>query len=293
MTETARIDKRKKAPEPSPELAELLTKWRATQSRQGRSERTITERAKVITRYEQWSKERPKRFTAAGMEEWTARDNLAMSTRWAYTQALRAWHLWLCKQKLRKDNPTLDMDKIDQPKSEPRPIEDYQLAAVLRNAHGATRMMVLLAAYAGLRVHEIAKVDGRDFDPIAKTLRVVGKGKKRAVMTLHPQIVAEAAEYPERGPWFPNGHADGGPITRQHVSKLISDAMDKANLDATAHALRHTFATSLVNADVDMLTIQKLMRHSSPTSTVIYADVNRTRREEAVNRLTVPDLGST
>lgn len=289
MTETARIDRRRTAPQPSPELAKLLAKWRASQARQDRSERTITERAKVVIRYEHWSGERPLRFTAEGMEAWTGRGNLSKGSKWSYTQALKAWHVWLQKQKLRKDNPTLDMDHLAQPKTKPRPLEEYQLAAVLRNAEGQVRMMVLLAAYAGLRVHEIAKIDGRDFDPIAGTLRVIGKGDKEETIALQEDVLKAAAGYPTRGPWFPNHHGSSEPITRQHVSKLIGDVMEKANLDATAHALRHTFATNLVNADVDMLTIQRLMRHASPTSTVIYADVNRGRRAEAVNRLRIPE----
>jgi integrase/recombinase XerD len=152
-------------------------------------------------------------------------------------------------------------------------------------------MMVLLAAFAGLRVHEIAKIHGKDFDPIAGTLRVEGKGRKKVTIPLHPAIRAEAVEYPRAELWFPGRMRKDQPVepmTRHHVSQIIREAMDTAHVDATAHALRHTFATSLVNEDVDMLTIQKLMRHSSPTSTAIYAEVSRVRRAEAVNRLALP-----
>lgn len=293
MRDEVMVDRRRTVPRPSPELEALLDRWRASQEYQNRSERTISERAAAVVKYAAVSHEPPLQFTAEGMTAWVGRPRLSPATRWTYAQHLRAWHAWLQKQKLRQDNPTIDMDVLKKPVSEPRPIESYQLASVIRVAsatEGPARMMVLLAAFAGLRVHEIAKIAGKDLDPVAGTLRVVGKGGKKTTVVLHPSILDEAAKYPRRGWWFPSsGKEDAGPLTRHHVSRLIGDVMDRAGVDATAHALRHTFATNLVNSDVDILTIQKLMRHSSPTSTAIYAEVNRVRRAEAVNRLTIPE----
>jgi site-specific recombinase XerD len=270
-----------------------LEQWASHQFAQGLQPRSVEERAQGIVRYVKFSNETsPLRFTAEKIQEWIGQQSLSPGSRWTYGQHMRAYHLWLVKTKRRKDNPMDVVDLPKKPQRDPRPIEPYQLAEVMKVAEvasGRTRMMVLLAAFAGLRVHEIAKVEGKDFDPIAGTLRVEGKARKKSTVALHASIIAEAEKYPRKGLWFPNGHTEPTPLTRHHVSRLIGQAMEAANVDATAHALRHTFATSLVNADVDMLTIQKLMRHSSPTSTAIYAEVNRVRRAEAVSRLSVPE----
>jgi integrase len=73
------------------------------------------------------------------------------------------------------------------------------------------RTYVLLGAYAGLRVHEIAKVRGEDVDTDAMTLRVHGKGGVEAVLPLHPLIATISRGYPDRGWWFPSpARASGG-----------------------------------------------------------------------------------
>ena len=51
------------------------------------------------------------------------------------------------------------------------------------------------------------------------------------------------------------------------------------------HALRHTFATSLVRAGKEIGTVSKLMRHSSPSVTMVYAQYDQSRLEEAVDCL--------
>lgn len=278
--------------EPPAAVAEVLEDWAADQQTQSLQPRSIEERRQAIIRYVRFSGEAdPLAFTARKIKRWIGREDLSPASKWTYGQHMRAYHSWLVKTKQRADNPMDEVTIPKKPQSSPRPVEPYQLAAILKvvdAAEGRARMMVLLAAFAGLRVHEIAKIHGRDFDPVAGTLQVEGKGRKRATLALHPAILVEAARYPRDGWWFPNGHKDPEPLTRHHVSRLIRGAMDAAHVNATAHALRHTFATSLVNKDVDMLTIQKLMRHSSPTSTAIYAEVNRVRRAEAVNRLELP-----
>lgn len=61
-----------------------------------------------------------------------------------------------------------------------------------------SRVMIQLAAFAGLRAHEIAKIRGEDVDPMARTLRVTGKGNVTAVLPLHPVLV-EATKGIPRG----------------------------------------------------------------------------------------------
>lgn len=279
--------------QPPAAVAAILEDWTIDQQAQSLRPRSIEERTQAVLRYVRFSGETdPLAFTARSVKRWIGQPTLSTASRWTYGQHLRAFHSWLVKTNRRLDNPMDEVTIPKKPQSEPRPVEQYQLAEILRvvdAASGRVRLMVLLAAFAGLRVHEIAKIHGRDFDPIAGSLKVEGKGGKRVTLDLHPAIRAEAAGYPRRGYWFPTAGKDADkPLTRHHVSRLIRAAMVAADVDATAHALRHTFASNLVEADVDLLTIQKLMRHSSPSSTAIYADVKRSRKAEAVQRLALP-----
>lgn len=268
-------------------LEEVLAQWRAWQEAQGLSERSISERAACVARYARFSSEDPLAFTAAGMTRYIGRPGLKPRTRWAYRQHLASFSDFLVAAKLRDGSPLGDVPAVRKPTGTPRPVESHELAALLGKVDGPARMMVLLAAYAGLRVHEIAKVEGRDLDREGATLTVLGKGGREDVLPVHPEILAEAAHYPERDWWFPA--KEGGPVSRQAVSMAIGRALAGAGSRATAHQLRHWYASALLEAGADIRVVQELMRHASLQSTQIYTRVSPHQRVAAVGNL--PRLG--
>ncbi|MBW4032993.1 MAG: tyrosine-type recombinase/integrase, partial [Acidobacteria bacterium] len=213
---------------------------------------------------------------------------LAPRSRWTYHQHLSAYCTWLIKAKLRKDNPLAEAPVPRRPAGVPRPVLNHQLERILTAAgRRRTKTMILLAALAGLRVHEIAKLHGRDVDLEARTLRVIGKGGKDALIPMHELLVAEAQVYPRDGFWFPSYLADGATphISRQSVSATIGAALTRAGVDATAHQLRHWYGTSLLEHGVDIRIVQELMRHSSLQSTQIYTKVSGEQRQIAIAKL--------
>jgi len=73
------------------------------------------------------------------------------------------------------------------PKGRPRPVADEHLTVLLSTRmSGRTRAMILLGAYAGLRVSEIAAIRGEHVDLIMSTLAITGKGEKTRYIPLHP-----------------------------------------------------------------------------------------------------------
>lgn len=274
-----------------PQVEDVLDRWRAWQEMQSLSERSITERANCVRRYVAFSHEEPFRFTTDQLMMFLGRPKLAPRTRWTYHQHLSAYSTWLVKTKQRKDNPLADAPVPRKPAGVPRPVPSHQLEAVMRAAgRRRTRTMILLAALAGLRVHEIAKVHGRDVDLAAGTLRVIGKGGKDALIPMHPLLLQEARAYPSNSWWFPTYSADAASphITRQAVSSTIGAALQRAGVDGTAHQLRHWYGTSLLEHGVDTRIVQELMRHSSLQSTQIYTKVSGTQRQLAIARLEFP-----
>ena len=102
--------------------------------------------------------------------------------------------------------------------------------------------MILLAAYAGLRVSEIAAIQGEHVDTVINTITVIGKGDKSSNIPRHPVLKDLAAVMPKRGWWFPTyigntKHLAGGPMLGDSVSSSISNVMDRANIPGTPHAL--------------------------------------------------------
>jgi integrase/recombinase XerD len=83
--------------------------------------------------------------------------------------------------------------------------------------------MILLGAYAGLRVSEIAAIRGEHVDLITSTIAITGKGDKTRYIPLHPILQGLAVEMPERSWWFPSNvgnheYGAGGPVLGNSVS---------------------------------------------------------------------------
>ncbi|VEG29989.1 Tyrosine recombinase XerD [Actinomyces howellii] len=254
-------------------------------SGQGLSKRTITERRRVITQLARDTGTDPAALTSTTLSAWLA-TLPSPATREAYYSIARAWTRWLVLTGHRDDDPTVRVPRPRVPAGRPRPITDAQLDAVLAlPLRRPTRAKVLLAAYAGLRIHEIARIRGTDIDPIAGTLHVAGKGGRHDVLPAHPVILDLADHYPFAGYWFPSPARPSQPVTPQTVGTVISRAFDRAGIQGSAHQLRHYFATALLRAGADSRVVQTLMRHSSLATTGRYLGVDPDQQRAALHLL--------
>lgn len=261
----------------------MMADWEKWQKAQGLSRRTITERLSTINSLLGYTGATPETLSAENIIDFCSRDSLSQASKASYHASIRAFCKWMVLADIRDDDPTLKTPTPKRPKGHPRPITDEQLHALVKRANRErTRSYILLAAYAGLRVHEIAKIRGEDFD--GKFLTVTGKGNKTEVLPLHPQLIELARHMPKSGYWFPS-YTGSGPVGPHAVSKAIRDTMRRAGFDGHPHQLRHTFATRLIRQGVDLAIVQKLMRHESPATTVIYTEVPFDLMENALLHL--------
>lgn len=256
----------------------VLGDWKLWMRAQGLSDRTITERLAVVTRLLATST--PFTVSEIDIQRFLARP-VSASTKATYHADIRAFCAWMQRTGRREDNPADRTPRPRRPKGTPRPVSDGQLHAILAcaNRH-RTRAYVMLGAYAGLRVHEIAKIAGRDIG--GGMLTVTGKGGKTATVPLHHALEPLAAVMPD-GYWFPSRTAPH--VAGAAVSQAISDCMRRAHVPATPHALRHFYATELVRAGVNLRIVQTLMRHESPATTAIYAQVDLGQMRAAIDLL--------
>lgn len=147
---------------------------------------------------------------------------------------------------------------------------------------GARDRAVLLLLYgAGLRIAEALSLTAEAL-PLGETLRVTGKGGKQRVVPLLPIVREAVTDYAARQPFalLPGSPlfrgAKGGPLSPGLVQKAMAAARVALGLPATAtpHALRHSFATHLLGAGVDLRSLQELLGHASLGSTQIYTKVD-------------------
>lgn len=261
-----------------------LEEWRLWMTAQGLSERTITERLSTVRAMLTAAATTALGLTPEHIQGFLARP-MAPATRATYHASIRAYCAWMQRTGIREDNPADQTPRPRRPKSKPRPVAASQLEALLEAANRRrTRDYILLGALAGLRVHEIAKIHGRDVDPYTHALTVVGKGGKVAVVPLHDGLLPLVAHYPRDDYWFPAYTRDGH-ISAHAVSAAIRGAMLRAGFDGQPHQLRHFYGTELVRAGVNLRVVQQLMRHESPASTAIYTDVNFDQLRDGIGRL--------
>lgn len=263
----------------------VLADWARSMRAEGLAERTVTEWPRIVVRACRHADTDPARLSTADLIDYMAALPSA-GTRQTYFTALAAWHRWLHAAGHRADDPMGGLRRPRAPRGEPHPIATGHLDALLASGvRRRTRTAVLLAAYQGLRVHEIAKVRGQDVDLIAGRFRIVGKGGVEKWLPLHPVIAAEARRYPRRGFWFPSPTRPGQPIRRDSLSSVISRAMARCGVPGTAHSLRHWFGTELVRGGVNARVVQELMRHASLATTAIYTLVDDDQQRSAIHTL--------
>lgn len=208
------------------------------------------------------------------IQAWLGRPGLARNTRASYQRALRSFYRWaIGTGRLIGANPMDGVPVISTRRGLPRPVPPDQLQILLTKARQPYRLWALIAAYAGLRCVEVARLE-RD-DITEQAIYVLGKGDKPGVVPTHPELW-EATRA------LPRGLICEG-ATPKRVSANINRQCDRLGLaDVTAHRLRHTAGTIWQRATGDVRVTQQLLRHASPTTTAVYTAVSDEAMRAAV-----------
>jgi integrase/recombinase XerD len=167
-----------------------------------------------------------------------------------------------------------------KPKTLPVILSRDEVTALLLAPRHLKHRVILATLYAtGVRVSELCQLQGTDIDSHRMVIRIrQGKGKRdRFVMLssdLLPLLRRSWKLYQLRSWLFP-GHRITEPITRMSVARLCTQAGRAAKLTKAVypHLLRHSFATHLLEAGVDLRRIQLLLGHASLRSTSLYLHV--------------------
>jgi integrase/recombinase XerC len=159
------------------------------------------------------------------------------------------------------------------------------------------RAAIELLYAAGLRVSELVSLDLGDVQLNQRLLRVRGKGRKERLVPFgKPAAQAVAAYLPDRTRWRRNNPGDerdpllvnqrGGRLSDRSVRRILEQAVRRsADLGHLhPHALRHAFATHLLEAGMDLRAIQELLGHSSLATTQVYTSVDLARLMEIHRR---------
>jgi integrase/recombinase XerC len=201
--------------------------------------------------------------------------------------ALRTFFRFLCREGVLENNPARALLSPRTERRIPVHLEESEVAAFLEVpgeglAPSRARAILELLYATGIRCGELVGLDLEDVDVRARMVRVLGKGRKERVVpygkaaaqALDAYLVERAGATQRSEALFVN--KNGGRLTDRYVRYIVAGRVQQVAgaRQISPHALRHSFATHLLERGADLRSIQELLGHASLSTTQRYTHVN-------------------
>ncbi len=235
---------------------------------------------------------------------WLQENDYSRRTISRKASSLRRYFKWAQHKSLIDSNPTVNLQTQGGKSKLPRVLKKQELQVLLDNPRpvalndGIRKFRddaILELLYgSGLRVSELCNLKFNQIDSKRQLLRIEGKGRKERLVPLSRKSI-QCLEL-----WLKNGRPEMigteenhdyvfvnmrcKQITPRDVRRLLDR---RSSVPVNPHALRHTFATHLLDGGADLREVQELLGHSDLSSTQIYTHVSKDRLK-AVHKRTHP-----
>lgn len=218
--------------------------------------------------------------------------------------SVKAFYYYLEREEIIEYSPFQKIKtKIKENKELPKIIQDDDLhkiysyilcdindADLLRKKEAIRKAAILELLFStGMRVSELCNIKNQNIDLQSRLIKILGKGSKERMIYIGESSLIELleeyaclfqVEIESEGYFLLN--RSGRKINEQTVRNLLNSLEQKLELKKhiTPHMFRHTFATSLLDKDVDIRYIQQILGHSSISTTQIYTHVSNMKQKE-------------
>lgn len=237
------------------------------------------------------------RLTLRSFLGWCDRRDLARRTIARKLSSARGFFRFLHREERLPSNPARGIRTPRGERPLPKPVPRADLDALFSlaeeearaNTLAGTRALALLELLygSGLRLAEVHGMNLEDLDYVGERVKVRGKGRKERIVPLTGSAVGalrryeprrvEAGASSGRGPVLVNQH--GKRVSRRTIQRTVQRLLEAAGErgGTGVHALRHSFATHLLDAGADLMAVKELLGHASLSTTRIYTHTSKER----------------
>ncbi|NIA29595.1 MAG: tyrosine recombinase [Actinobacteria bacterium] len=206
--------------------------------------------------------------------------------------ALRSFFKYLLREEVVTSDPALNISSPRLDKVLPSYLSKDEMHKLLQlpdttSSEGLRDLLILKIFYStGLRVSELAQLKLQNINFADGTLRILGKRNKTRVIPIGKSLIRDLhtflsqrkvlelkeVEYTE----YLFVRTNKEPFTRQQIASIVNSYIKKITdkKKAHPHALRHTFATHLLDEGADLMAVKELLGHSSLSTTQVYTHVS-------------------
>jgi len=195
--------------------------------------------------------------------------------------AIRSFSEFLHEQGL---HVTLHADEsIKVAKTLPKPVAHKYILEALQQCNLQEKLLVVMLYTLGLRISELASLERKDID--SEWIRVIGKGNKQRDIPVLKSTKKLIDEYLSTfvGKKF-LFEKKGERLSENSLRYIITKIFKRIALKVTPHQLRHSYASSLLNAGAPIVDVSELLGHSSMATTQIYTKLGSALKQQNYNK---------
>lgn len=214
--------------------------------------------------------------------------------------AIRSFYNYLLKENIVKINHFKEISNPKKAKTLPKYAKDNDLEKIFNSFDKEKPLdqrnsLILEMLYAtGVRVNELVNIKINDIDKYNHSIKILGKGSKERIV-FYGSFCEDALNlYLEDGRNKLLNRKDtaylfinknGSKLSDRYVREIINKVVRKCEIDyhISPHTLRHTFATDMLNAGADLMSVKELLGHSTLNTTSIYTHVSNEQIKKIYN----------
>ncbi|MDD4830234.1 MAG: tyrosine-type recombinase/integrase [Bacteroidales bacterium] len=214
--------------------------------------------------------------------------------------SLRSYFHFLIKNEEVSVNPLSKILSLKNSKRNPVYVMEEDMNRIINmdfedSFNGIRDKLIIELLYAtGMRKSELLNLEEKDFDLTKGEIRVFGKRRKERIIPIHNKLIDIIRQYTLKKNTLFLGdkiffiNEDKSPISISQLDTIVKKYLSMAQVERkSAHVLRHTFATHLLNEGADILEVKELLGHQSLEATQIYTH-NTIERLKNVYKQTHP-----